>query len=350
MFFRSFVGEGEFQTAFFRADTYQAARGSASRIGGNPPVQNIFPQASQLRGLLRTWIRMMVVDSCGEEIAAQVDSQLFSYEKKFAFEVAFSASGKLDNSLHPLPHKSLETIGSPRRTPTLKNLGGGVRHSTFSFTLHFRSREDSAEAKACWLAIEAGLWAFLRLGGIGFRARRGAGSCKLTEGKVLISPSSGTDLSLSQDENLPEFFFVRAQTKETLQIEIDAGLHYFRQALTKAFPLSSFPVSAPSTVFQNIEVNSFQASSEQEARAELMLKLRQAKNPIFGLPYRIDGNWVRGENIPNRFPSPLFVHIDGIETETENVQQINFFAVMTKTTITPPVGDIAVLEKFSLEA
>lgn len=148
---------------------------------------------------------------------------------------------------------------------------------------------------AQWECAQHALWLALHLGAFGQRARRGAGSLSITASDSGLLPALAPPLELGELRGRLEAG-IRAARGAFLALARDSGL-----AVSAEPERRGFPVLRRGAVL----VEALGAGSEEEQRQTLMLRLRDFKNPVFGLPLKLDGRWVG----KGRWASPLWVRL-----------------------------------------
>ncbi|MCC6953008.1 MAG: hypothetical protein IT290_02705 [Deltaproteobacteria bacterium] len=185
----------------------------------------------------------------------------------------------------------------PEPFPLVSSINPGVDlHVTLSAT--GAASDDALEAAL------AALWLAANLGGFGTRKRRGAGSLSI----VAIEPSHA--FSVPESEGV----FPSAAELSTF---LSMGLRYARSTLSRIFAIHGKSGGTPDLTIPylagafQVSVAAVDGGDEEEIRRSLMLSLREFKNPAFGLPLKLNGQFVVPENTPKgrrvRFASPLWI-------------------------------------------
>ncbi|MBL7662200.1 type III-B CRISPR module RAMP protein Cmr1 [bacterium] len=239
-------------------------------FGGLPLREQAF------KGAMRYWYRAFCASAYNLKSLAHKESQIFGSSGRQGqatrgVRLQLIRPNVLPQEISPQPHK--ERVKPLRALP--------ARHEFQLVLSQPHSMRDEDFLKAC-----AALWLAATIGGFGRRSRRGAGGVRV------ISISGSYQL------NLPVIH--QQWSSDELKNALSAGLIEARKILFEGGKNIETPNQLRGDIPQlvsgkdgsHIIISDLGPSSEAEARAKLMLKLRQFKNQIFGLPLKIN----QGEN------------------------------------------------------
>lgn len=257
-------------------------------------------RVSSIRGAMRYWFRAMLASSCSPQRLHDLEGQCFG-DRLYGTRLQMR-SCKETSRLRALklPHKGREAAEAFEAGTEL--------------WIEF-SQTPAVFDPQCFSAALWSFWLALSLGGFGARARRGAGSVSLQ----LIEPEL---------EGMPLGVFFRDTTE--LKDYLQEGLRGARGAFnelqleaevnpdSRTRQLPHLSVSEDPSRIVVIEVGD-PKESEHSIRERIMLQLRQVKNPVFGLPLKLDGEWVKQFSSAGkvrskaRHASPLWIHLNQTE-------------------------------------
>lgn len=248
------------------------------------------------KGEMRYWFRALAANSYKLEQLAELENKIFgSADQDNGSKLILRVSNsKIETSeYYLLPHKEDQFRRGEKEA---------VEPGS-SFTLELIARpglDPKYFTVACW-----SLWVAINLGGFGQRARRGAGSLLL-----LDNPNLDT---AEKPFNFVSQFNTTQELKNYLEQGLSVARHWIGQLEQPAAPPPTFiatnypdyPVLNP--IVAKVQIAQINKQNEQDARKELMLRLRGYKNPAFGLPYnvpQVGGAWIR-----ERHASPMHLHL-----------------------------------------
>jgi len=254
-------------------------------------------RAQAFEGAARYWLRAVLGQAAGGPAALKaLEGRVFGScdAKGLAFHVP-TLGATATESLPLLPHhKGNGNDDNPSYSACIP--AGAALELIIRPTRRF-------DAEAMLRAGYCAAWLALHLGGVGQRSRRGAGGCRLLS-------VSGIGL-----DRLP--VPIMAESLADLHARLSAGVCLARETLHRAAGLVT-PTAAPRGLpgfpqlrpGDSIVLTAVGAKDEQQARADVMRKLRPHKNAVFGLPYMKPANGesqIRGASA--RHASPLWIRL-----------------------------------------
>lgn len=241
------------------------------------------------RGALRYWFRCLLLSVAPLDRAREVECSVFGTpDHRSSLMIRLRRIRSTQGHAFELPHKEDEK----RR----QRAGCYQAGSEFEIELadHF-SGEANPQLHA---ALRATLWTMSCLGGVGARSRRGAGTLRL------VAQSRSDFPELGQQANAEE-----------LSLAIGKGLALARTAAsilagTHTEAAEDLPRLSSNPERTRIVVASLGEGEEQEMRSRLMMRLREFKNPAFGLPLLMNGSWVTStDRRVQQFASPVWLRL-----------------------------------------
>ncbi len=255
-------------------------------IGGSHPRGEPEFRIPSLRGVLRYWWRALYgVQYGGKQELQKAEAKVFGDTSQVSAvrlwvpeQPNFDPQG-FENLVRNRPglgylwFAARKTRGEPERSA----IPAGTR-CQIRVAIDHRA---PGEQEQLWRQFYAALWLFTRLGGIGTRARRGAGGMQ-------VVAAEGLPFSLAQELPLE----IRARTPEEFGEELQNGLRKLRQELRPAAVSSPprFHVLDPQYVEILVAERSF--SSWQEALQFIGGSMQQFRRTNFKDDARIVANWL----------------------------------------------------------
>lgn len=278
---------------------------TATFMHGADPRRDPKLRPPAIKGVMRYWFRALAGAYCSKDLIEEKEAALFGSTSTGA-KLMVRLVGTPAPSLQParlLPHKP----GSP--VPALA-AANQFEISLQPYPALTSDIQIELLAVASWV-----LWVAVNLGGFGQRARRGAGSLRLLK----IEPAL---------TGLPLTFPIYRSTQELAQ-RLEQGLQETKaaiatyletsQTLPPSRALPDFPVLSPA--YAQVQVRNLLATDEEAARQEIMLELRDFKNPCFGLPYMLTAPGDRPIE-KERHASPLHLHLVKLDSSFALVQTV----------------------------
>lgn len=273
------------------AARFQLETVTATFLHGAAPKERAELRSPPFDGLMRYWFRAAMGPSSA---LLQIEGRVFGstdHGRGLVIHLPLPQSYRFNSRSPLLPHRSPNQKPSPSFAVPAQ--------TSFELILH-SARPDDAERRlrvGC-----AALWLGIHLGGVGQRARRGAGSlrmCAEVEGCPPPPRLSSLDALV-----------------EDLQQGLCDALHTIREDLApepgapfwdaKAHSeLPPFPWLGPAAKVQVVPLSVH--GDEEKARAEVMNGLRTYEDPAFGLP-------LVKKRLFGRHASPLWVHLVRLES------------------------------------
>lgn len=253
---------------------------------------------SAIKGAMRFWFRAL----CGNDLSLadlrRRESEVFGGPQtgemlRLRIVAPQGLRDAVTQDCSPLPHKNIEARSG-------KHIAAIKAGTDLSIELTSFSKNEAAFELALW-----SLWAACTFGGFGQRCRRGAGSVIIT-GSEGFPPTCGTGPA-------PEEFSSAAAAIEKSYAACRSRLRELIGTRTRSAEdgLPDFPVLESSGI--RCVAALLGEGTEQETRASLMLRLRDFKDPAFGLPLKLDAGWVapagsrRGDSL--RHASPVWIRL-----------------------------------------
>ncbi|MEI6043220.1 MAG: type III-B CRISPR module RAMP protein Cmr1 [Chloroflexota bacterium] len=281
---------------------------TATFMHGADPKNSAELRPPSIKGVMRYWFRALAGAYYPTNKLKEYEADIFGSTDtgaKLIVRIAERDNSVSFDNKYLLPHKP----ENRHKSPSDALLSG----SQFDITLQnyppSPTQSDLPEA-ASWA-----LWTAINLGGFGQRARRGAGSLRLT-----------------QIAGLPEAPMVNQNYQNIKEVaqDIEQGLQRARAVIARlagspAKPLklndvADFPILDKTCAI--IQVTKLTGRNEEEARAQLMKELHNYKNPAFGLPYMIPA--AGDHSLNGRHASPLHLHLIPLASGFALVQTVLF--------------------------
>jgi CRISPR/Cas system CMR-associated protein Cmr1 (group 7 of RAMP superfamily) len=283
---------------------------------------------SAVKGVMRYWFRVFAGAGLTVEELYEAEAKVFGGrgDKRSRLSVylrLFNPYKEISTKeLSPLPHKVSppqpgESAPAAEGEKTKEEKKGASRLLPSAiipgtpFDIYLArdnaSLNPALEEVAAW-----SLWLAVELGGFGSRMRRGAGSVSLEA----LSPTLGG------------WPLERFQTHHELAAALAKSLEDAHRAFTEvglrrggAAGAPTWPALANERERSRIVVvplTDDPSVSESDVRSQVWLKLREYKNPAFGLPLKLVSGWVKpAPGAPyasaQRHSSPLWVHLRKLE-------------------------------------
>lgn len=217
-------------------------------LGGSEPRETAELRPASFRGALRFWLRAMIgayLENSSLDVLRQTEASVFGDTAEVGESPVIL---RLSGSPEPSEYKtSREKVGLRYLFFSMGQRQGGTTKwrkcfppgRKFELTLQTRSSGQSKGQETAFKRAAAALWLLIRLGGMGARSRRGAGS---------LSPTSNLQ---GWPLDLPAFPS-QATTPRALQEELAEGLRVLPARLglgrtTKRSGASPFDILHPDT-------------------------------------------------------------------------------------------------------
>ena len=263
-------------------------------------------RASAVRGAMRYWFRALAGTRLDEPGLRRCEELVFGSAQAgigVGVRVVWSEPYKdiSDRSRTVLPHKN---------NPPQALQGVSSINPQTEFRIELRAQQRPEVPLVQFECAVWSLWLALSFGGLGSRARRGAGSVSIIDVSaqfplpLLTPPVAGAQAPLAELKKTLEDG-LRESKRAFRELAHWAGIHELAQ------PVLEFPAMREASAQCALE--QLDAVDEAQARAQVMLKLREYKNPAFGLPLLFKGQVVqkkssrRGEF--SRHSSPLWIRL-----------------------------------------